>query len=260
LADQKQPIVMFDEIERLLDSIYTLDEKIIDFISGFVKDPNNGYFVLVGSERLHWAKNARFSLLVGRGDCLLVHYLNREAILRIFSAVQNHFTIEEDALEAILKLCDGHPRILQHVYEVTVSTAMRPQKSRKILASDINPIAVNVIERIDEILWALLKRLSEEERRVVELVSHNGCDLTGNLEYDLKGLYNLAEQQAVKPSSDHNWLNRLNKGILDLKDREWIEKENGNDGMLRFKLGIIPWWHHYRRVDLENKGWSSDGQ
>jgi hypothetical protein len=254
MAGQKQPIVMFDEVERLLDSIYALDEKIIDFISDFVKNPDNGYFVLVGSERVHWSESPRFSLLIGNGDRLLVRYLGKEATLRVFSAAQSYFTLEPGALEAILMLCDGHPRILQHAYEVIVSTAMRSRESRKILASDVKPIAVSVVERIDDILWALLQRLSEEERRVVELFSHNECDLRNALEYDLKELHNLAEQHAVKLSTDSDQPNWLKTGIRDLKDREWVEGENGNGGLFRFKLGIVPWWYRYRHVDLGYKG------
>ncbi|MCP4105614.1 MAG: hypothetical protein GY749_08770 [Desulfobacteraceae bacterium] len=56
VAGEKRPIVMFDEIDRLLDRPGKLDKRILTFLKDFVGDPVNGYFILSGSERIQYKR------------------------------------------------------------------------------------------------------------------------------------------------------------------------------------------------------------
>lgn len=252
-AGQRQPVVMFDEIERLLDPIHESDERILDFIYNFVRNPDNGYFVLAGSERIHRAKNERFSSLIGRGRPIPVRYLEEDVTKSVFLAAQDYFTFETDALETILALCDGHPRVLQHVYEVVASMASRPDRKREIRTSDIEPIVAGVIERVEDALWALSIRLSEHERYVVKLVSCDtqSCDLDNlvdGLEYRLEDLLDQGNHSFISIPADYHLLKR---GADFLEDREWLEWKNLDEELFRFKLGIVPVWLRSRPVALD---------
>ncbi len=241
MAGKKQPIVMFDEIERLLDQPDELNKEILPFLDNFVGNPDNGYFILAGSERIDYSNNKEFSEMIGKGRFFKVGYLEGKTVSSFFSTV---FDFEGDTLEIILALWDGHPRFLQDVYDEIVSIVTRiPGKLKvetgklKVETSDIELLVKKVIDRTKNLLWHLLQRLSDRERSVIKLVSQKPFDPVNSSECCLDELFELAKQEP-----DFSTENDLREGIRKLEAREWIEWKNKNEGLFRFKLGILLLW------------------
>ncbi len=245
VAGEKQPVVIFDEIDQLLDQPGKLDQRILTFLEGFVRDPAYGYFVLAGSERIRYSKNKAFSLLIGMGQSFRVSYFKEETVLSVFSAVQFYFSFEGDTLKRILALCDGHPRFLQHVYEEIVSIITRFPGKQRVEESDIELLVINVIDRTRELLWQMLQRLSDRERFVIKLVNQKPFDPVNGSECYLKELFELAKQYPDSAMDD----NSLREGVFDLAGREWIEWKKNE--LFRFKLGILLLWLRYHYINLD---------
>jgi hypothetical protein len=237
-ADKRQPIVMFDEIECLLDYPDELNPQILTFLDGFIRDPDNGYFVMAGSERIQHSGNRKFSRLIARGYPIRVPYYDDGTISAVFSALQEYFTVDEDFLRHLLAFCDGHPRLLPFFYQ-----AIRSLGKQTLEKSDFESVLDEVLDDADDILWALLQRLSPDEYAVVWLVSQSASGLTDELEYSL---YELLEFQIrTGPKVDYKSLKR---GVTDLKKRQWTQWRNPRQGLFSFKLGIIPLWVHRHQM------------
>jgi hypothetical protein len=80
-AGGKRPVVMFDEIERLLDQPHELDRRILAFLIDFLHDPGNGCFVLAGSERIRCSGDEHFNALIAEGWPVRVHYFDEEIVV-----------------------------------------------------------------------------------------------------------------------------------------------------------------------------------
>lgn len=236
VAGKKQLIVMFDEIERLLDQPDELNEQILPFLDNFVGNPDNGYFILAGSERILYSNNKEFSLIIAKGRPFNVGYLEQETVSSFFSTL---FDFEGDTLKRIMALWDGHPRFLQDVYEeiVSIITTRIPGK-QKVETSDIELLVKKVIGRTKSLLWHLLQRLSDKEQSVIKLISQKPFDPVNGSECCLDELFELAKQEPDFSTDE----NDLKEGIRKLEAREWIEWKNENEGLFRFKLGILLLW------------------
>ncbi|MCP4106581.1 MAG: toll/interleukin-1 receptor domain-containing protein [Desulfobacteraceae bacterium] len=156
-AGEKMPVVMFDEIDRLLDRPGKLDKRILTFLKDFVGDPANGYFILSGSERIQYEKIQAFRSLIGNGMPFRVRYFEEEAVSSVFSAVRQYFCLESDSIKMIYALWDGHPRFLWHVYQEIVSVINNIPDKQTIEKSDIEPLAKKVIDRTEDFLQQLVQ-------------------------------------------------------------------------------------------------------
>ncbi len=250
MAGKKQPIVIFDEIEHLLDELEKVDSRIFTFWDDFVRSPENGYFILAGSEQIRHSKNKQFSMVIARGQLVQVNCFNEEVANAVFSATPNYFTYEDNALQYFVKLCDGHPRVLQTTFEAIVAFVNSSPGKRKLEKTDIEPILTHIIERANDFLWAMSQRLSEDEFNVVWLISRNAFGLMLELEYSLHDLVELADQHFTSSKIDSD---NLRSGVVKLETREWLEWKNRDEELFRFKLGIFPLWlrrHHIKRDEV----------
>jgi hypothetical protein len=247
MVGRRQTVVIIDEIERLLDYPQDLDPRILTFLDDFVRNINNGYFILAGSERIQYSSNEQFSMLIAKGQPIRVGHYNGEIVMSIFSVLQEYLSFADDTLAQCVALCNGHPRLLEAVFEATVSQATRAPDRRKLEGSDIEPIVNNVIERTDHFLWALWQRLSTEEREVAWLISQTVLSLS-DLEYTLYELVALAKKHFTRSVVDHDSLSR---GIAQLANREWIEWKNSGRVLFHFKLGIFLLWLRRHQVNLD---------
>ncbi len=244
-AGAKQPIIIFDEIERLLDYPQKFDPKIFTFLDHFVRSPENGYFILAGSENIQYSRIKQFSMLIAKGKPIPVRHYDEETIVTVFSAVQKHFILEQDILKYYSALCDGHPRLLQIVFEATVYHIIKSPDKKKLGKNDLEPILTQVIEQAENVLWALRLRLSDDEWDLVRLISQKASNLTDKLEYSLHELVELTNH-----SIDQE---KLDRGAVNLAKREWIEWKKQDEGLFRLKLGIFPLWvrrHHIHRTRI----------
>lgn len=241
VAGESQPLVVLDEIERLLDFSEKLDQRILTFWDYFVRNPDNGCFILAGSERIQFSENAQFSLLIADGEpSVRVGHYDDETVSTIFTRIQEYFTYEENVLQQFIALCDGHPRILKVMIETTLSMMSRLPGKQRIEKDDVEPILATLMDRICDFLWALRQRLSPEELTVVWLISQEMPGLPDKLEYSLDELVELADQQLPESTVDRSDL--IETGIVDLQKREWVEWKDWDNRLFRFKLGIFPLW------------------
>jgi hypothetical protein len=237
--DGKYPVIMIDEIEHLLDYSEELDSRIIVFLTNFLRNPDNGNFIVAGSEKIRYSENKAFYELVAKAqEFIRVRHYNEETVTLIFSATQRYFTCDDEALRYCAALCDGHPRFLKLVFKETVAYATQSSNRRRLEKIDIEMIIKNVIEQAGYILQMLEGRLSDNEREVVKLISQKEFDINQPL-YSLHELVRFAGQQNPNLKDDYD---RLVKGVHLLEDREWLEWQNEAQGLFRFKLGIFPMW------------------
>ncbi len=236
MAGERPLVLICDEIEHLLDYPEKLDPRIPTFLGEFMHSLENGYFVLAASERIRFSSNREISMLVAEGRAIRIPYYDERSALLIFSALRRYIIYEDGTLQYCVTLCDGHPRLLQAVFEAIVSQTAGPQSRRKSAKSDIEPIEETVIERASDSLWALCHDLSPDERFVVWLISREVSSPIKRLVYSLGELVSLADQHLRQSTVD------LVKGIEHLQHREWVEWESREKGIFRFKLGIFPLW------------------
>jgi len=249
LAGKKQPIVIFDEIEHLLDD-EKVNPRIFTFLDGFVRSPENGYFILAGSEQIRHSHIEPFSMLIARGRHVQIHYFSDEVASAVFTATQNYFACEDKALQYFITLCDGHPRILQMTFEAIAAFVSRSPAKQSLETADIEPILAHIIELTNDFLWAMLQRLSDDELNVAWLISRKASSPMLQLEYSLNDLVELAGLHFSSSTIDPD---NLRRGIANLEMREWIEYKNRSEELFRFKLGIFPLWlrrHHIKRDEV----------
>jgi hypothetical protein len=239
-AGERPPIVMFDEIEHLLDQPDKLNPQVLIFLEDLVRKPENGYFIMAGSEQIQHSSHTQFSGMIARGYPIRVRYYDEATVLSVFTIFQKYFTVDKDALRCLCALCDGHPRFLRAIYQ-----AVRSLGKQKLEKSDIEPVLTKVVEQTDDILWLLLLRLSHDERIIVWLISQVMPDFLDRLVYSLHKLLNLAGEIYSGPSVNYKSLSR---GVSHLETRQWVQWENRREGLFRFRLGIVPFWVRFKDI------------
>ncbi len=243
-AGKKKPVVMFDEIEYLLDNPGKPNHQILRFLNNFIRSPANGYFILAGSERIRYSDNEEFSMLIGKGEPFRVRFYEKETVSSIFSAVCEYFSCQCNILQNCIYLCDGHPRFLGIVYEVMVSHLVDSQR-KKSVKDDTESILIKAVERASDFLWALGHRLSSDELFVVWLISRKLSVPIDRTEYFLNELNELAEQYHFD-----NTAIDLDRGIARLEEREWIEWKDRKKKLFQINLCIFPLWLRHRHIKI----------
>ncbi len=247
---RKQPVIMIDEIGRLLDFQKKANPQILSFLDHFIHNPENGYFIIVVFEQflLH-SDDGHFSNLISKGQHYRVGYYKDEIVKAVFSAIQEYITCEEDILRYYISACDGHPGFLKFVFEITVNQAAKSPGRKKLKESDLAIIIEKVIEESHDVSQALWMYLFPEERSVVQLISQHLSDITYKSEYSLQELVEIAKQHNFTGSEfDYH---SLYKGVVLLEEREWLEWKNRDEKLFRFKLGILPLWVNRYLNDIE---------
>lgn len=247
ISGERKPFVIFDEIEHLLDYHKPLDERILNFVDEFIRNPENGYFILAGSERIRFSQNEQFSMLIAKGQLYPVHCFDEGTSRKIFSSFQKYIGYEEEFLDDIIALCDGHPRIINNMYESMASFVNELPDKRNITTKDFETILTMLIERTSEVLWALRWRLTNEERIVLQLICPNFTFEVWQSEFSINELWNLRKKQTSDTSFD---LETLRKGVIGLESREWIDWVDREEELFRFKLIIFPVWIRRNHIDL----------
>jgi hypothetical protein len=238
-AGNRRPVVMFDEVERLLDHPDKLNPQILTFLDDFVSNLENGCVIIAGSERILRLHNDLFTMLIGKGQPIRVRYYTDETVSLVFSAIQKYFTFEEDFLHYLIALCDGHPRLLSAAYRAAKSLS-----KQRLEKNDIEVVLNKLIDLTNPVLQELLRHLTTDERAVVWLVSQDLSGPVDGLEFPLHKLLDSASQLPAKPGAGYD----LSRGVDYLVDREWMEWKNGKKGLLRFRLGIFPLWFRHRHI------------
>lgn len=237
----KKPVVMFDEIEYLLDNP---NHQILRFLNNFIRSPEHGYFILAGSERIRYSENEEFSMLIGKGEPFRVRFYKKGAVSSIFSVVRRYFSCEDDTLQNCIYLCDGHPRLLGIVYEAAVSHLADSQRKQTV-KDDTESILIKTVERASDFLWALGHRLSSDELSVVWLISRKLSLPIDKTEYSLSELTDLADQYHFE-----NTAADLNRGVAHLEEREWIEWKDKKKKLFQINLCIFPLWLRHRHIKI----------
>ncbi|MCP4112349.1 MAG: TIR domain-containing protein [Desulfobacteraceae bacterium] len=247
-AGKKRMLVMFDEVEHLLDDEDKSDQQIFIFLDKFICNPENGLFILAGSERIQYRNNEKFSMLIGGGKTFRVSFYEEETAANVFSVLKKYFKNVDNILQYSEVLCDGHPRLLEITFETIVSH-LNTRSENLIL----EPMLIEVIKKASNFLWALAQRLSPEEIAVVWLISKKlsvkiqSCGFNCFLNYFecfSKELIELANQYHIEQLVD------INKGLADLEERQWIAWKDWKGKLFRFKLCIFPLWILYRHISI----------
>jgi len=234
-AGRRMPIVIFDEVEHLLDHLSELSPQILTFLDDFVRTPRNGYFIMAGSEKIRHTSHKQFSNLIARGHSVQVHYYDDTTVASVFDIFREYFSVDDQVLQCLVGFCDGHPRILPYVYQAVKSTG-----KQKLGLSDVEPILTAVTDQTDHFLWDLWLRLSPDERHVVWLISQKMSDLIDRSRYSLRQLLDLAGGGIpTGPSVNYE---SLRKGVNRLVGRQWAKWEDRVGGLFCFRLGIVPFW------------------
>lgn len=238
-AGERQLVVMFDELDSLLDSSDKLDPKIFIFLRYFLRDPQNGCFIMAGSERILRHEHREFRKLVASGQPIRMRYYSKDLILNVFSVFQKCFAVDKALLQRLGKLCDGQPRLFKVMCEVAIERiATKSPGGRELEESELEEILDLVIQQANAFLWDLWGSLESEEEAVVRAVAEEISGLSSKLDYSMDDLAELAGRLAM-PATDYG---SLKKGVDLLAKREWIEWTDKTKEQFHFKLGIVPLW------------------
>lgn len=235
---------MYDEFEFLVDYQYQIDQKIFNFLKGFIEDKANGRFILVGSEKIFdLPEQKRFLDLLGSGVQIPVPCLEEQNVSSVFCSLKKYVPYEDELLPYLLVICDGQPRILHTFYNAILSyMRKRPISERKLSKKDLEEILNDIITREQGFLYQLRSRLSHDSFWITRLISRHISEPRDRLEYTIDQLANI--KQTYFPDSSVDW----ERGLKHLESQGWIEWKDKPQKFL-FKLGLFPLW--VRRYDIE---------
>ncbi|CAN2040246.1 hypothetical protein GMMP15_150048 [Candidatus Magnetomoraceae bacterium gMMP-15] len=212
IKKKRQYIIMIDEIEELLSSYEKVNSQVLKFLYNFICNPENGKFIIVGFEQyFHNSNNQHFNRLLANGRPIRVDHYKEDICSLIFSATQQYFTCENDILRYYILLCDGHPRILNIVYEATIYCLTKELCKNKLENNDIELIKKKLLEQCSYAAQSLYKELSQEERLVIKIISQKSLNKS---EYFLHELHELIKDDLHLDNSkkvDKGWLKRFLK-------------------------------------------------
>ncbi len=242
LGDNNSLLIIIDEVEHILGYPEELGKQVIDFIDKYVSNQNNGSFILVGSERIQSSQNILFNKLIQkREEIFEIPYYKEETVSVLLDTIRNYLTDEHGILQRLAALSDGHPRILKTMFNIILLKATDNKSLKEI---DFERILVILIRKTSYLLWQLGERLSEDERFMIWLISQKQPSAyISEFEYSLNELIGLAKEQFPER------VDKLEKGLNSLIEKEWAERKNGND--FRFKLGIFPVYVQRRYVSWD---------
>jgi hypothetical protein len=254
-VSSKTPVIMLDEIERLLDFDDNVISRTLSFLYSFVLNNKSAYFIIVCSEDVLFPNekyNKQFISLISKGEPVRIGYYDRQYVHSIISSTENFIIYEDEVVDRLMLLSDGHPRFLYVMLETIFSYIVEKKEKQNIEDNDTNiiikkddiDIIVNkIIEKIKFNLLMLLSRLSQEELFVLNIISRIILNIGIEQEYSLDGLKQVSNIQSSKFYTD------LETGVYRLAQREWIEW-NGNRSAFRFKLGILLFCIRYHYIDI----------
>jgi hypothetical protein len=184
-------------------------------------------------------------MLIAKGRVFPVKHYDDIMVRTLFANLKGYFTYEEQVLRHCFALCDGHPRILFMLIDCTLSFVNKVSSTQGIGRGDFGALLTIVLERINEFLWALGRRLSKPEIFAIQLITQK---ISGSIdkppEISVHELVTLAEHKYPNFKSSDNF---ILKGVVDLAKREWLEWKDWEEKLFRFKLGIfILWIHRYQ--------------
>jgi hypothetical protein len=244
LAGDQKPLLLIDELEALLEKSVVLDSRILAFLDGFLCNPNNGYFILAGSERIRQSSHERFHGIIAKAEPIQVGHYSSEEVRYVLSAIQNRLAIDQSVLQYLMALCNGHPRLLQIIIETIAQTQTEGVITRQVGEDNVlNRIVEEVMNRLEDHLIFLCKRLSDNEAHTLWLMSgEDVLTLASSDGYDANTLL-----QRSQPTIDRD---ELLNGLANLSLREWIEITDQAVPRFRIRLGILPFWINRRRRRL----------
>ncbi len=244
----KPTVIMYDELEQLLDmpgknNLGNL--RILAFIHNFISEAKNGCIIISVSERVQKVAKFKKMLAKTKGQCVKVGYYEKKVVVSIFDYIKQYVIDECRLVQRFIALSDGHPHILQTVLRVISHHMQNSPYKQKITEDDFKKILKTILERVEEQLWMLRWKLSDDEFYVAWLISREIP--VDNIQFEYSSVQMLA--LANKFHQKGNF--KLEQGISGLEEREWIERKSGN--IFLFKLGIFPLWIQRNNIEISEK-------
>jgi len=236
-----KPILIIDEI-GILSEDTPINDDVLKFMIEFMSNPKNGYFLLVGREKITRSRIDRFSELIGIGTLLEVKsfpFVINQIILDLIK--KQSVIIEADLDKQIQFLCDGHPFIIRRFFE-TLFNKVSKTRPLEIRLEDFDMAINSTIDECDPAFFALFQDLSEEEQKVIK--EWGSVYKNGETIFELKGI-NYNTNIALEK--------QFQRGITKLKNRGWVEETGENKFLFKFTF-LLVWFRkqYYMRQSNEN--------
>jgi AAA+ ATPase superfamily predicted ATPase len=243
-TSNKQPLVMFEEIEQLVDKHEMLAPGILPFLEKLLHHTDNAFFILTGSDKIKESEIKAFNNLVEKGFPILVPYYDETVPKLAFAALKEHLIFEDGTMEQYLALCDGHPCLLRILYMVIISHISEKPGKKTIGKDDLEEIANKMLQLTKDRFIRIARPLSSNERYLIGLMSQSTITLTEKTIYSVDDLFILAQQKSKMPID----LKDFDKGVHALQDRGWIVLETKQ--LIRFKMSIFLFWLSRYQIDI----------
>ncbi len=231
-----KPILIIDEVGTLSDDSYA-NSDILNFMIEFISNPKNGYFLLVGREKITRSGIDRFRDLIKIGTHLEASSLPFETNQKVIDLIRKQsIKIEADLDKQILFLCDGHPYMVRQFFD-TLLIKVSNTRPLEIRLEDFDMAINSTIEKCGPSFYALFQDLSEEEQKVIQEWGPNYKN--GETFFELEGTTTTLK-------------NQFQLGVTKLKNRGWVEKIGENKFLFKFILLLI-WYRKQNYVRSANE-------
>lgn len=246
-------LILFDEIEFLLNIQTPVNELVADFIMGFIQKYGSNLFVfaiptLIPINTFEQNGLKQFFQFLKRGQSFTIECYTpqetRTMIAKLFEVYFNH--PDEKMVFALERFCGGYPAIITYIFKAIQE---RRQTGKKLEQKDLTPIIRRVVLRSKDIWLKLEKDLNKNEKDVIASITPLIEDLEDIIitsrpfQFSLLQIINKKDPNEV--SNHVELIYYLRQGIENLVKREWIHWENERAGLFYFKFGIILLWFKY---------------
>ena len=257
LSDEEKLVIMYNKFGYLVENKKQVDSEIFVFLKWFIdlewlrKKKKNIYFIAVSSEQIFESDDNIFSSFIAVGNSFEVKGFEEDVVASVLSAIRKYIHYEESILPCLMRICDGHPKILTCLVNsmLEMKSSFSHQK-RKIMPHDIKKLLYEVIGKNRGFLGDLRTCLPYEEVLIMWLISRKIPKPTAPLEFSCSDLEVLHRQYIAKSTIS---MEKLEKGLKSFHRKGWIKWLNEPGKRFQFQLGIVPFWIHFYGIEMEHR-------
>jgi len=172
--ERKILLLMFDELEYLVRE--ETDKRIFEYLTGCADTYcQQVKFIFAGSGHLlDMLKHGPLTTLWAKGESVHIDCFDKETSLDlVIGQTSRYFAFETGALDRIVYLADGHPRLLKSMLGIIIRHWRSEWRKDEITDADLSSIIEDVCIELSPTLKNIWYRLPSSEKRVLQLVARN---------------------------------------------------------------------------------------
>lgn len=177
-AQGKLLLLMFDELEYL--AWEETDRQIFEHMTDFVDEWSKEMRVIFCSRApLDWLKRdnmKELEELVSRGQTVLIDCFESEVSQELVRALGTHLALDDGAVDAIVRLVDGHPSILRKALVILSHHWKDKWRSKEIKEDSLEAVFEDILIELSPTTRDIWYTLSPPEKRILQRVAQYNRD------------------------------------------------------------------------------------